>query len=99
MRLKFTPSQGQITILTEIHEKQIFISVKDTGIGIATADQSRIFEKFYRNIGVDHEDIGGNGLGFVYARTVARSHGGDITFKSEVAKGSIFTVILPILPN
>lgn len=94
--VKFTPSQGQITILTEIHEKKIFISVKDTGIGIATTDQSRIFEKFYRIHRFDQEDIGGSGLGLCLSRTVARSHGGDITFKSEVGKGSTFTVILPL---
>ena len=46
--VKFTPPQGEITILEEAGEKQVFVSVKDTGIGIAPADQPRIFEKFYR---------------------------------------------------
>lgn len=97
--VKFTPVQGEITILSEVREKQVFVSVKDTGIGIALEDQPRIFEKFYRKRRVGNEDAGGNGLGLSMARAVARSHGGDITFKSEVAKGSIFTVNLPILPN
>jgi signal transduction histidine kinase len=97
--VKFTPPDGQIKIINEVRENKAFVSVKDTGIGIAVADQTRIFEKFYRIRRADQEDVGGNGLGLCMARAIARTHGGDITFQSEVSKGSIFTVVLPILPN
>ncbi len=94
--IKFTPPNGEIKIISEVHERQIFVSVKDTGIGIALADQARIFEKFYRIRRIDQEDSGGNGLGLCMARAIARNHGGDINFKSDANKGSIFTVILPV---
>lgn len=97
--VKFTPSHGEITISIDLHDKQAFISIKDTGIGIDLADQSRIFEKFFRIRRIDQDDFGGNGLGLSMARAVAKSHGGDIIVKSEIAKGSVFTVILPILPS
>ena len=94
--IKFTPSEGEISIQAEIHEAQLFVSVKDTGVGIAPADQIRIFEKFYRVRKIGKEDAGGNGLGLSMARAVARSHGGDIVCKSEAGIGSIFRVILPV---
>lgn len=97
--VKFTPPNGDICILSETHDNKHFISVKDTGIGIAPTDQTRIFERFYRIRHVDQEDTGGNGLGLCMARTIARTHGGDITFKSEINKGSTFTVFLPISPD
>jgi two-component system heavy metal sensor histidine kinase CusS len=94
--VKFTPVQGKIKIIAEVRKGQFFISVKDTGIGIAPADQQRIFEKFFRIHRTDQEDTSGSGLGLCLARTVARSHGGDITFESELGKGSTFTVNLPL---
>lgn len=97
--VKFTPAGGEITILTEVRENKVFVSIKDTGIGIACADQPRIFEEFYRIRQADQKDISGNGLGLSISRAIARSHGGEITFVSEVNKGSIFTVILPTLPD
>ena len=100
--LKFT-EKGEIHLRAfladKISEKSILvgIGVKDTGIGIASADQPRIFEKFYRIRRIDQEDAGGSGLGLCMARAVARSHGGDITFESVSGQGSTFTVILPLI--
>jgi len=94
--VKFTKEHGKIKILGEVRGEQIFISVEDTGIGISSVDQPRIFEKFFRIRLMDQEDAGGSGLGLSMARVVARSHGGDIIFESELNKGSIFTVILPL---
>jgi signal transduction histidine kinase len=94
--VKFTKEQGAIKILAEVRDEKVFISIKDTGIGIATADQDRIFEKFYRVRRMDQEDAGGSGLGLSMARVVARSHGGDIVFESELNKGTTFTIILPL---
>jgi signal transduction histidine kinase len=95
--VKFTPEQGEIKIFAEVRGEKIFISVKDTGIGIASADQPRIFEKFYRIRRIDQDDAGGSGLGLCMARAVARSHGGDITFESVSGQGSTFMVILPLI--
>lgn len=95
--VNFTLPDGQIKIVNEVRENQVFVSVEDTGIGIAAADKGRIFEKFYRVRRAEQEDVGGHGLGLCMARAIARTHGGDITLQSEINKGSTFTVILPIL--
>lgn len=95
--VKFTPEGGEIKIFIEVSNKYVFISIKDTGVGIAPEKQANIFEKFYRIRPVDQDAIEGNGLGLSMARAIARAHKGDITFESEVNKGSTFKVSLPIL--
>lgn len=95
--VKFTPTGGNVQILTEVLDRQVFISIKDTGIGIAQEYQDRIFDKFYRIRAVEQEPLEGNGLGLSMARAIVRAHKGDITFESEVDKGSVFKVSLPIL--
>ncbi len=95
--VKFTPAGGEIKILTEVSNKYVFIFIKDTGIGIAPENQSKIFEKFYRIRPAEQEAMEGSGLGLSMARAIARAHKGDITFESEVNNGSTFTISLPIL--
>jgi signal transduction histidine kinase len=69
------------------------IRVVDRGIGIAPADQQRIFERFERAVPERH--YGGFGLGLWLAREIANAHGGSIAVESEPGKGSTFTVLLP----
>jgi signal transduction histidine kinase len=71
----------------------VVIRVRDTGIGIAPADHSRIFERFYR--GSAAASRGGTGLGLPIAREIARAHGGDITVASTEGNGATFVVRLP----
>jgi PAS domain S-box-containing protein len=70
------------------------LSVRDEGIGIAPADQKRIFERFVRVAPV--ENYGGLGLGLFVARQLVTAHGGTIEVESELGKGASFTVLLPI---
>jgi two-component system heavy metal sensor histidine kinase CusS len=95
--IKFTPNGGQVKIFTRVIKQKVFISVEDAGIGIALDQQPRIFEKFFRIRQVKQEESESNGLGLSMARAIARAHGGDITFKSVVNKGSVFTVVLPLV--
>ena len=72
------------------------ISVSDTGVGIALADQARIFEEF-RQVGSDYEHKSeGTGLGLTLAKKFVELHGGKIWLTSEAGKGSSFTFSLPI---
>jgi PAS domain S-box-containing protein len=93
--IKYTPEGGEVTIAMEYDEKQLAISVTDTGIGISEEDAAKIFERFYRANDPRVEQITGTGLGLTLAREIARLHGGDITVKSELNKGSTFTIALP----
>ncbi|MBF0485371.1 MAG: HAMP domain-containing protein [Candidatus Omnitrophica bacterium] len=94
--VKFTPSCGEISIIVTVLEGKGRVSVKDTGEGIAPADQKKIFEKFYRVRKAGHEEVSGTGLGLCLAQSIARAHGGDIVFESAPQKGSTFTVIFPL---
>jgi signal transduction histidine kinase len=73
----------------------LVVSVSDTGIGISEDDQGRIFERFYRAPDPRVAKITGTGLGLTLAREVVRLHGGDIAVKSELNKGSTFTLTIP----
>lgn len=91
--VKYTPAGGRVEVsLTENDRHNIAINVRDTGVGIAAADLSRVFERFYRCDQSRSEP--GTGLGLSLAKAIARAHGGDITVTSELNQGSTFTVTL-----
>jgi signal transduction histidine kinase len=71
------------------------ISVRDDGMGIPVADQTRIFERFYRVDKARSRETGGTGLGLSIVRHVAESHGGRVEVQSVAGVGSTFTVTLP----
>jgi signal transduction histidine kinase len=73
------------------------VSVTDRGIGIAPADQARIFDPFYRAPEVVAAQIQGAGLGLSLVKRIVEAHGGEVTLKSAPGEGSTFTVSLPTL--
>ena len=83
-----------ISVRVERRAAKAVLSVADQGIGIAPADQKRIFERFERAVPEGSYD--GIGLGLWIAREIARAHGGQIGVESEQGKGATFTVELPI---
>ena len=93
--IKFTPEGGTVTIAARRVKDTVEISVTDTGIGIAEADQKQIFHEFHQvdqGPGRKHE---GTGLGLALTRRFALLHGGDVRVASRVDKGSVFTLVLP----
>lgn len=77
----------------------ITFTVIDRGIGIPDAQQHLIFQKFQQVDNSLVREYGGTGLGLVLTRQLARLHGGDVTFISQVGAGSKFTILLPIDPS
>jgi signal transduction histidine kinase/DNA-binding response OmpR family regulator len=94
--IKFTPAGGTVRISGRRLADAAEISVADTGIGIAEADQARIFHEFQQvDAGVDRQQQG-TGLGLTLTRRFARLHGGDVRVQSEPGKGSVFTIHMPL---
>ncbi|HEY2831130.1 MAG TPA: response regulator [Sporichthyaceae bacterium] len=89
--VKFTPDGGTVEVLAAHDGDRVQVAVRDTGFGIAPADQARIFEEF--------EQTGqreGTGLGLPLARSFVVLHGGELEVESEPGVGSTFTVTLPV---
>ena len=96
--IKFTPDGGKVTVEAQLNEKkQVVISVRDTGIGIAKKDQERIFERFVQLEGGMSRQYGGVGLGLAVCKALIEACGQTITVESEPSKGSTFTFSLPVV--
>ena len=92
--LKYSPAGSPVALAAESKEGRVVVSVADHGPGIPEAEQSRIFEKFYRAEASRHQ-IPGAGLGLVIAREIIHAHGGEIWVDSKPGEGSIFEFSLP----
>ncbi len=97
--IKCTPEGGQVTVCAEDKCDSTVLSVIDTGIGIASADVSRLFERFYRSDKARSRKKGGSGLGLSIVRSIVDAHGGHITVQSTPGVGSTFTVVIPKSEN
>lgn len=93
--IKFT-DQGSVEVRARQANERFELSVVDTGFGIAADDQKMIFDEFQQVDNSSTRKKGGTGLGLSISRRIVELHGGRITVQSEVGKGSIFTVIVPI---
>jgi PAS domain S-box-containing protein len=94
--LKYTPAGGKVTVAVSVDATNLQVDVTDNGIGIKPDEQELIFERFYRAKDGRIKGITGSGLGLALARQIARLHGGDITVRSQIDKGSTFTLAVPL---
>ena len=96
--VKFTDS-GSVTVSTQLEEDQIIVGVEDTGIGIATEDLPKVFEKF-RQVGDTLTDKPkGTGLGLPICKEIIEYLGGQVWVNSSPGKGSLFAFSLPLKEN
>jgi signal transduction histidine kinase len=93
--IKFTPDGGMVTILARREEKKVFVTVKDTGIGISKENLTDIFEKYRQGNPNHSEYIKGTGLGLAIVKHIVAAHGGNVWAESDPGQGSSFTFFLP----
>ncbi len=94
--IKYTREDGKVTVNLSKDENNVIIEIKDTGIGIASDEVYKIFDRFYRVDKARARETGGTGLGLSIALTAVELHGGNIQVESEEGVGSTFRIIIPI---
>lgn len=94
--VRLAPPGTTVTVSVGVEGRWAVLSVADEGPGIAAEHQGRIFERFWR--GPEHGNGAGSGLGLTLVRQIAQRHGGEVEVDSEVGRGSVFTVRLPLGP-
>jgi PAS domain S-box-containing protein len=93
--IKYTPPGGSVTVGVQEQNMALVVSVKDTGIGIAPADQVRLFERFYRVKRRETVDIKGSGLGLAIVKSIVEWHQGRVWVESQIGEGSTFYILIP----
>ncbi|MBU1879503.1 MAG: prolyl oligopeptidase family serine peptidase, partial [Chloroflexi bacterium] len=105
--LRHTPAGGRITLGAASHGDEVWLTVRDTGEGIAPEDLPRVFDRFYR--GDEARQVhkarqvhearqvreSESGLGLAIAKSIVELHGGTIAVKSALGEGTTFTIVLP----
>ena len=90
--IKYNISGGSVTVSVWQNGQTVTLSVVDTGIGIPYADQSRVFERFYRVDKSHSKEVGGTGLGLSIVKHVAQYHGAKLELKSDPGRGTAIAV-------
>jgi len=95
--VKFTPAGGRIKVSCATQEKTLSISVEDNGPGIPADKHEAVFEPFVQLDRGLTRTTDGTGLGLAISRGLARGMGAEVTLKSQVGQGSVFTLVLPLV--
>jgi two-component system, OmpR family, sensor kinase len=93
--IKYTPPNGMVSLSLERKGRWASVLVSDTGIGIRSEEEERIFQPFYRTVEARSLAEAGTGLGLSIARSIALAHGGKIQIQSIPGQGSTFEVLIP----
>jgi signal transduction histidine kinase len=94
--IKFTPDGGEVTVTAWSANKTVAVDVRDTGVGIAPDEIDKIFDPFERSLREQSRRIEGTGLGLPLVRGLLTAMGGSVSVRSELGRGSCFTITLPI---
>ncbi len=94
--IKYSKDQVEIDIYTTVTENAFTVKIQDKGIGMSGSVQRRVFDRFYREESGNIHNVKGHGLGLSYVKRIVELHNGTISVKSQLKKGSIFTVRFPL---
>ena len=90
--IKYTDEGGHVKVILDCDHQNAFITVSDTGVGIADDEIGRIFDRFYRVDKTRDRETGGTGLGLAIVKHIAEQHKAQISLESEEGAGSVITV-------
>jgi len=93
---KFSPADGEVEVRVRREKENVVIEVADRGIGVPQDELEKIFDKFYQAKNAVKYSAKGTGLGLTLVKHAAEAHGGNVSARSTVGKGSTFSLILPV---
>jgi heavy metal sensor kinase len=96
--VKYTPPPGVVELGLQTRNEKAVITVRDSGIGIAEREQTKIFERFYRADKARSRELGGAGIGLAIAEWIVQQHRGSIAVQSSMGNGSTFLIEFPLQP-
>lgn len=94
--IKYTPMGGQVRVKMQLRPEMVVLEVHDNGIGVAPLDLPHLFEKFYRSGRREAYQQRGTGLGLAIVKSIAERHGGRVWVESQLGKGSVFFLLVPL---
>ena len=94
--IKYTPDGGEVSVTVDADHQNAFITVSDTGIGIAENELGKIFDRFYRVDKTRDRQTGGTGLGLSITHSTVLIHNGSIKVSSHEGEGTTFVVRIPL---
>ncbi|MEW6262797.1 MAG: ATP-binding protein [Thermodesulfobacteriota bacterium] len=94
--IRYTPEGGRISLRLDREGDWLVLTVEDTGLGIAREYHDKIFERFFRVKDERARNVVGTGLGLPIVKAIVGDHGGEVTVDSEIGRGSVFRVRLPV---
>jgi two-component system phosphate regulon sensor histidine kinase PhoR len=94
--VKYTEENGTIELMVRRAGSSVTMEVRDDGAGIAPDQLSRIFERFYRIDKSRSREMGGTGLGLAIVKHAVENHGGNVSVRSDLGRGTTFTINLPL---
>jgi signal transduction histidine kinase len=95
--IKYTPEQGEVRVSTQAGQREVQVSVRDSGVGIAAENLPSLFKPFYRADSSRTRETGGSGLGLAIVEQLVHAHGGRVTVESCVGQGTCFIFTLPTI--
>jgi heavy metal sensor kinase len=93
--IEYSQPGGQVRVTTRTHEKEVFLTVQDHGLGISAEDLPHIFKRFHRADKSRSRANGHSGLGLSICQAIVAAHGGEISVASQLGEGATFTICLP----
>lgn len=96
--VKFTPPNGKVSVVATAQDEQLLLRVTDDGIGIPVAEQSKLFQRFFRTSLSVEQQHQGAGLGLTIAKAIVEHHNGSIEVESTLGQGTTVSIVLPMLP-
>jgi signal transduction histidine kinase len=96
--IKYSPAHSRVVLSIASDGHDVALTVADEGVGVDPAEVDRLFDPFYRSRRGDRANVHGTGLGLSLVRATAEAHGGRVSAAANGARGSRFTVWLPIAP-